>query len=90
MYFKNTEELDVAKTVGDNAFIQITRYAGEVSEWNVVFSDQETLEDAMYIGKVTANNDNTGFDIDTLDVSGYSGLTADYFGTGVDGIVTLK
>ena len=61
------------------------------SSVEIVFLDAKSDDkDYLFIGSAVANGDGTGFDTDTLDVSGYSGLTSDYFGTGVDGIVMLN
>ena len=61
---KNTEAIDVVKTNGLYAYIQLTRHLGEASEWNVVFSDIQDLSDSMRIASVRSNSDGTGFDVD--------------------------
>ena len=61
----NTEELEVTKTHGIHAYLQLIRYLGEGSDWQIVFDDKENLEDSIYLGTVQLNEDGTGFDVDS-------------------------
>ena len=55
----------------------------------IFLNEISALDTDLFLGKVTLNGDNTGFDIDMLSVPRNSGIRDDFFGDGRDGDVVL-
>ena len=52
----------------------------------IFLNEISALDTDLFLGKVTLNGDNTGFDIDMLSVPRNSGIRDDFFGDGRDGM----